>query len=73
MNYKLLNWVFGWDYIYWSNSAAQGVARVYRDAEGSVYYWRYKITQLADPIEKPSDVMWLTCPSSKYFTETAES
>lgn len=65
--WKLWHLLFGWDYIAWSNFADQGVARVSRDFEGRVYYWRYKSVHLADPIKSPEQVFWLTCPSSKYF------
>lgn len=65
--YRLLHWLFGWDYIQWSNSAHQGVARVYVDGMGRVFYWRYKVTKLVDIIQKPEQVIWLTCEPDKYF------
>lgn len=65
--WKLLHKMFGWDYIQWSNSCAQGIARVYADHNGRVYYWRYKTTQLADEIKSPEQVFWLTCNPSKYM------
>jgi hypothetical protein len=67
MMYKLLNWCFGWDYIYWQNSAASGIARVRKDGRGKLYYWRYKITKRRDEIVTPDDVEWLTCSPRKYF------
>ena len=67
MIYKLLNKLFGWDYIQWSNSAAQGVARVHVDGMRRVWYWRYKGTKVVDIIEDPAKVIWLTCSPNKYF------
>ena len=64
--WKLWSKLFGWDYIQWKNSADQGIARVHRDRNGNVYYWRYKITKLADPIVNARDFLWLTCEPSKY-------
>lgn len=65
--YKLLNIIFGWDYIYWKNSADQGVARVYKNKDGIIYYCRYRITSLIDVIKDPDQVIWLTCSKKKYF------
>jgi len=67
MIYKLLNKLFGWDYISWSNFADQGVARVHTSACGKVYYWRYKNTKVADEITNKEQVIWLTCPPEKYL------
>jgi len=65
--YKLLNKLFGWDYIYWKNSADSGIARVHVDYIGTIFYWRYRSTFILDKITKPEQVIWLTCSSSKYF------
>lgn len=65
--YKLLNYLFGWDYIAWRNSAASGIARIEVDGRGLVFYWRYKSTRLADVISSPENVLWLTCPPEKYL------
>jgi len=66
--WKLYNWLFGWDYIQWSNSATQGIARVYTDYSGKGYYWRYKNTELADEIKSADQVFWLTCAPDKYLS-----
>jgi hypothetical protein len=29
--HKILNWLFGWDYIAWKNGAGQGIARLQPD------------------------------------------
>lgn len=65
--WKLMNRLFGWDYIQWRNSAANGVARVHVDGLGRAYYWRYKITNVADIVENPKQVLWLTCHPHKYM------
>ena len=65
--WKLFNFLFGWDYIYWSNSADQGVARVYCSHDGKAFYFRYRILQLVDVIKQPDQVVWLTCEPSKYL------
>ena len=67
MLYRLKHKIFGWDYIAWKNSADQGIARVHKDHNSVVWYWRYRSTRLLDRIEKPEQVIWLTCPPSKYF------
>ncbi len=64
--WKLWNLLFGWDYVVWRNWADQGVARVQRDELGA-WYWRYKITNLADRIDNREQVIWLTCDSTKYM------
>ena len=67
MIYKLLNKLFGWDYIQWSNSAADGVARVHVDGMRRVWYWQYKSIKATNIIEDPAKVIWLTCSPNKYF------
>ena len=67
MIYKLLNKLFGWDYIQWENSADQGIARVHVDGLNRVFYWRYKSTKVVDIILDPAKVIWLTCSPNKYF------
>lgn len=69
--WKILNRIFGWDYISWKNSADQGVARVYTDGIGRAWYWRYKGTACCDVISEAKQVIWLTCEPSKYMKEAA--
>jgi len=64
--YKICKWLFGWDYITWENSADQGIARVHRDKNGNLFYWRYKATSVADPIISAKNHLWLTCSPEKY-------
>jgi len=65
--WKLWNKLFGWDYIYWTNSADQGVARIMTDFEGNPFYIRYRLTKVIDRIKTSDQVMWLTCKPSKYL------
>ena len=65
--YRLWHKLFGWDYILWKNSADVGIARVIKPKSGQIAYWRYRITNVLDIIEKPDQVIWLTCSPSKYF------
>jgi len=66
--YKILNKLFGWDYILWQNCASQGIARIHVSPEGKIWYWRYKNIKVADIILHPRDVkLWLTCHPDKYL------
>ena len=64
--YKILNHLFGWDYIYWSNSASSGIAKVIIFPDGTIGYWRYRSTCVFDKITNPYQVIWLTCKPNKY-------
>ncbi len=65
--YRILNFLFGWDYIYWTNSADQGISKVFKAKDNKICYYRYRITGLIDQIFEPKQVIWLTCNSDKYF------
>lgn len=69
MIYKLLNRLFGWDYIQWRNSADYGIARVFVDGSGRVIYWRYSGTRCMDEITDYRQVYWLTCNPNKYMKD----
>lgn len=70
MLYKLLNKLFGWDYILWESTCDRGIVRILKDKTGVFYYWRYKNIKSAAKINKPSDVkLWLTCSPEKYFNK----
>ena len=70
--YKLWNMLFGWDYIGFSRRGSygegtrMGIARVYRDHNGMVYFIDNK---KAFPVGEPGMAMWLTCPPEHYFGE----
>lgn len=69
--YILLNKLFGWDYVYWRNSADHGIARVHSTFYGVPYYFRYKNTRLIDTITQHrvnlGTILFLTCPPEKYL------
>lgn len=70
MMYSILNKLFGWDYIAWSNTCDPGVARVYKEEEeGTAYYFRYRSAQVVDKITYKDQVIWLTCSYKKYMEE----
>lgn len=71
--YKLLNYLFDWDYILWNNIADSGIARVFKLPSGKVVYWRYWSTSILDVISNPDKVEWLTCHPSKWFPELLEN
>lgn len=64
--YKLLNRLFGWDYIHWHNTSDSGVARVRKLPDGRVVYWRYRGISILDEIKTKEQVFWLTCSPSKF-------
>ncbi len=66
MLYQLLHRLFGWDYVQWSNSCSHGVASVHVDGMGRPFFWRYKVTKVADLIINPDKEIWLTCSPAKY-------
>ncbi len=65
--YKLLNKLFGWDYIQWSNFADSGIARVQKDFNGKLYYFRYRSIKVIDVIHDKDNFIWLTCEPIKYI------
>lgn len=67
--YKLKNFLFGWDYIYWINTADRGIARVIKLHDGRVVFWRYFSIKVMDEIKDPKKVFWLTCHPSKFFNK----
>ena len=66
--YKLFNYLFGWDYVIWSNSADAGIAKVRTLPDGTIGYWRYRTSGIFDEIKEPKQVKWLTCTPDKYFS-----
>jgi len=66
MIYKLKNRIFGWDYIYWENTADQGVARVFTSKDGRVVYWQYPTVTILKEITFRDSVVWLTCKPEKF-------
>ena len=70
MIYKILNKLFGWDFIYWKNSASQGVSRIRTDYYGNPYYiWSVGVRVR---ITVKDQVMWITCSAEKYLKEKGD-
>ena len=66
--YRLLNKLFGWDYVYEAAYHSRGIYRVFVFPDGTVGYWAYQtMTHRLVIIRKPDDVTWLTCKPSKYL------
>lgn len=70
--YKILNKLFGWDYIYHNAGVlgANGSFRVFKTLDGRIAFWKYD--DYLHFIKDPSEVVWLTCKPSKYFDEVSE-
>lgn len=64
--YKIYNYLFGWDYIQWSNTCDFGIARVHVLPDGKVVFWQYRGISVLQQIVNSHDVYWLTCLPSKY-------
>lgn len=73
MTYKILNYIFGWDYVYWEEGEyrkAYGTSRIFVAKDGRRVFWQKiekggpKKLQL---IKRGQEVVWLTCPPEKYF------
>lgn len=65
--HRLLKFIFGWDYIYWELSVANGIARVRKAPDGTIWYYSYWLLDRIDKIENKDQVLWLTCLPEKYF------
>ena len=44
MIYRLLNYIFGLDFIIWSDDGYNGTARVYKNKDGVIFYYRCRST-----------------------------
>ena len=63
--YKILNKLFGWDYIYWADTCASGISKVIVLPDKSVHFKYYeRIVSVTDP---GLIVKWLTCKPDKYI------
>ena len=58
--YKLLNWIFGWNYLYWENTAASGIARIRYTYNGEPYFNQYSFKKVLLP-SKVNFIIYLTC------------
>ena len=73
--YKIWNYLFGWDYVLWTNICDSGVSRVRVLPNGDIYFLTYGKTKYLNNITtgKGNDEIvkeWLTCLKSKYVRET---
>lgn len=66
--YKILNYLFGWDYVAWQNTCAHGIARVQVNGDGEPFIFYYKITNAWKSLKNPGhfNINWLTCSPKKY-------
>lgn len=71
--YKIWNFLFGYDYIVWKNSADSNIARVHRGLDGKVWYYRYRLTYVIDKIKDKNEVIWMTCKPEKYLTDESNT
>jgi len=66
MLYRVLHKLFGWDYIHWGTTQSWGITRVYVDGDG-VPYFHSKYGRIYKPDGGACEVIWLTCPRTKYY------
>lgn len=67
--WRLMNWLFKYDYIAWNNAYDNGTARVRVMPDGKVYYYQYKHIGYIKVITIKEQVLWLTCKPEKYLKE----
>ena len=66
--YKVLHYLFGWDYIYWQTDFSNGIARVFISHDWQVFYWKDRfLDSRITSINNPDEVLWLTCTPGNYF------
>lgn len=66
--YKLNNYLFGWDYVVWTDYLAdKGISRVVKLPDGTIGYWDTILLPIFSTIKNPESVVWLTCKPEKYF------
>ena len=68
IKYKILNLLFGWDYVYWAEENSNGIGRVFVSKDHRVCFWQ--ISRRFDKlvlIMYPEKIIWLTCSPDKYF------
>jgi len=71
--YKILNWIFGWDYVAWKNendSRMRGIVRIFIDGTGKCRYDKNIYMNFEAnfvEIKNADEVVWLTCKPEKYL------
>lgn len=68
MMYKVLHFIFGWDYIVWRSLGSNGIARVHINQQGVPYFWKSKLNKDVEIIADPAHFLWLTCKPDKYIS-----
>lgn len=65
--WRILNKLFGWDYIYWESSCNYGISIIRSSYQsGKPYYIKYG-SGIIVQVNDHNDVIWLTCHPSKYL------
>jgi len=67
--YKILHWLFGWDYVLWvyTKTGQSNIVRVRQAVDGTLWYKSHLLFGWVEVIKTPKQVIWLTCCPSKYF------
>ena len=73
MWYKILNYLFGWDYILWQDCLYKGVSKIRQLPNGDYYFLKYGSINCFTRIPKENKetnkvIAWLTCNKDKYLT-----
>ena len=63
--YKILNKLFGWDYIYWEDTCCSGISKVIVLPDKSVHFKYYGY--IVSVTDTEFIVKWLTCTPDKYI------
>lgn len=72
--YRILNYLFGWDYVTWEDCLYKGVSRVRVLPNGKPYFLKYGSNSNFEYITKENNGStvihaWMTCDPSKYISE----
>lgn len=69
IKYKILNMLFGWDYVVWKPFLVSGVSRIHQEkGTGRVYYFQQH-NKAYEIVTSKNQVVWLTCSPEKYGFE----
>jgi hypothetical protein len=63
--YKILNKLFGWDYVYYKTENYEGIARIIVLPDKSVHFWH--LNNLINIEYKKMHIKFLTCTPDKYI------
>ena len=65
-NWRLKNYLFGWDYVSYQFGSSSYQSRVRKIPNGDVYYKHANIKTIINPNTK---LIWLTCLPEKYMVD----